>query len=1055
MRRFSKTILSLLTVVLAVTAWGAAQRAQRAEAPRAVGDLTLESADPADGKNVAEISNITLTFSAAGGLADAEYGVKVGKVINKDSNTEVAQVIIDGWGPSGTYADVVVKASPKVTEAGDYSVVINSGKFTDFNDPNASNGEITLNYTIGGDDAKIPLELVSQSPLQMSPVTSIETIELTFNQDVVLGKGEGFWEVTNMDTHQIITTGFAAVKDGDNKTLVITLQKALTETASYCLVAPMDYVFPAADPESGAAIVPTTYYTVLGSSDVKETLEFTATSPAQGDYEAEKFHDSSSITINFAGIDNKNVTLAGNSLTLYKDGQPYKELGFNEMMLEWGAIMLPIGDFVDDMESGVYTMEVPAGFFTCDGKSNEALSFRWGFTKKSNEGPVDPTYELKLKKVQIKNEAGDVLDLMDPNTEVATVGKGDVLTIGTTDDNTVQFLWINVYHFEMNSNGTQEKVVDKTIQIFGYERTFGKPGEYPAQRNEAGEFEAGLVGSASELYKGTDYYMEIQASNVDGTGRPDYVCYGTETVQFKGGCTPFEYSDVDVVSIYPDPNDKNYEIMSDDFEFIVTFSAPVELVDRLTFQNEGQGATSSFAEIVPSTDKTVYTFKPTKSFLNAGNGQFAIGALDMKGRPVAALGATKIKWETCMQIAYTNHLNNLEFPVTPAGGKVKSIYEFTVTTPDGQAVALTTNNLTRPYLETSTGAFVCYVDIEDKKRYYADGTEVPDTDLEPKVHHIVFHLEKEITAPGVYYMVFPFQSFTSGEQFSAVNNRSARYEFIIEGTPEVAGQTVSEGAALSELGMVGFIFNNEVAFAGRNKNISLRKDGDSYLNAPAFITVQDGRYMVCANFTENDAPVKLEEGAEYELLLNDGQLEVPGTDMKFEQISVNFTGAKGAPEYVALTSEVAGHAASVAKVAKGETATVNFTPAEGWKVEAVTFNGADVTAQVNVNAYTTPALEADAAVNAVYAYDGNVFEPTGMDEVFGEFQLRAWSENGAMFVAGLQAGMTVDVYTVNGTHVGNYVLENDDTLKINAVAGTYVITVAKDGKREAIKLQNK
>ncbi len=1051
MRRFSKTILSLLTVVLAVTAWGAAQRAQRAEAPRAVGDLKLESANPASGMVVTEISTIDLKFS----MDIAGDGGTIGHVYDADNNAISAiKCNPDEDFDMADYSMVHVKADPEITAAGQYTVVIDAESFSVWGSPSASNDEIRLTYTIGGGDVTVPLELVSQSPLQMSPVASLETIELTFNQAVVLGKGDGFWEITNMDSNQLLTTGTAAVKDGDDKTLVITLAKPMTESGNYCMVAPMDYVFPAADPESGAAIVPTTYYTVVGSSDVKETLEFTATRPAQGDYEAEKFHDSSSIAINFKGIDNQKVTVAGNSLTLCKDGQPYKELSFNNMMLEWGAIMLPIDDFVDEMESGVYTMEVPAGFFTCGGKSNEALSFRWNFTKKSNEGPIDPTYKLEVKKAQITNEAGQVLDLMNPNTEVATVGKGDVLTISTTDDNTVQFLRINIYHFETNSNGTQEKVIDKPIQIFGYVRDYLPAAQGKAQRNEAGEFEAPLSGAASELIKGTDYYIEIKASNIDGTGRPDYIDYGTETFQFKGASAPFEYSDVEIVSIFPEPDD-NYEIPDENFEFIITFSAPVELVDRLTFQNEGQGSTSDFAEIVPNANKTVYTFKPTKSFLNAGNGLFSVGALDLEGRPVAALGATKIKWDTCMQFEYNNNLDAIEFPVTPAGGTVESIYEFEVVTPNGKTVALTTNNLTRPYLETNTGAFVCYVDIEDKKLYYANGTEVPGTDLEQNVHHVVFHLDKEITAPGIYYMVFPSGSFIAGSQFDTDGNRPARYQFIIEGTPEVAGQTVSEGAALSELGMVGFIFNNEVGFAGRNKNIDLRKDGSSYKTAPAFITVQDGRYMVCANFTENDAPVKLEAGAEYELRLNNGQLEVPGTDMKFEQISVNFTGAKGAPEYVALTNEVAGHAASVAKVAKGETATVNFTPAEGWKVETVTFNGADVTAQVNGNAYTTPALEADATVNAVYAYDGNVFEPTGMDEVFGDFQLRAWSENGAMFVAGLQAGMTVDVYTVNGTHVGSYALENDDTLKINAAAGTYVITVAKEGKREAVKLQNK
>ena len=149
------------------------------------------------------------------------------------------------------------------------------------------------------------------------------------------------------------------------------------------------------------------------------------------------------------------------------------------------------------------------------------------------------------------------------------------------------------------------------------------------------------------------------------------------------------------------------------------------------------------------------------------------------------------------------------------------------------------------------------------------------------------------------------------------------------------------------------------------------------------------------------------------------------------------------------------HSLLLAQVEEGNVKEINVTPAEGWKLNKLTLNGKDVTNEVSNGVYTTAAINDHSTLAAEYAYDGEVIEPTGMNDVVTDLNLRAWSENSAIYVAGLKAGQFVECFTTGGALMESHTLVNDDMLRFNVPAGVYIITVTEGSNRVALKVINK
>lgn len=238
----------------------------------------------------------------------------------------------------------------------------------------------------------------------------------------------------------------------------------------------------------------------------------------------------------------------------------------------------------------------------------------------------------------------------------------------------------------------------------------------------------------------------------------------------------------------------------------------------------------------------------------------------------------------------------------------------------------------------------------------------------------------------------------------------------------VDGCGITEGSAMASLGMVAFYTVGGVT-AADGAVAKLMKDGDVVKEAAVEILVRDGGAVAVADFSgEGHAPLALEEGASYTLVLPQGSLVGSDGAGVNTGMSVNFTGAVSAPaaEYASVTLSVEGYAASVTKAVKGEPYTLTVTPEEDWSVASLLLDGTtDVTEDITDGTYTIEELTADTELALTLEYTGAAYEEstaTGIVEV-SDSGLKAWSENGRIVVEGLAAGDAVAVYGTGGARL--------------------------------------
>lgn len=159
--------------------------------------------------------------------------------------------------------------------------------------------------------------------------------------------------------------------------------------------------------------------------------------------------------------------------------------------------------------------------------------------------------------------------------------------------------------------------------------------------------------------------------------------------------------------------------------------------------------------------------------------------------------------------------------------------------------------------------------------------------------------------------------------------------------------------------------------------------------------------------------------------------------------------------FVDVTYALDSHSVALPAVEKGRKATLDVTPAANWKLAELTLNGEDVTDDVVNGKYETPALNDNALLAARYEFDGAMITPTGADEIVSDLNLRAWSENRNLYVAGLKEGQLVNVYSIGGSLMASQTVGNQDTLEISVPEGIYVVTVTEGETTVALKLINK
>ena len=98
------------------------------------------------------------------------------------------------------------------------------------------------------------------------------------------------------------------------------------------------------------------------------------------------------------------------------------------------------------------------------------------------------------------------------------------------------------------------------------------------------------------------------------------------------------------------------------------------------------------------------------------------------------------------------------------------------------------------------------------------------------------------------------------------------------------------------------------------------------------------------------------------------------------------------------------------EVLQGEKLTLHFTPDDGYVVHSVTYNGRDVTEQLNPdNSFTTPAITDDAKVAVVFESNADGIESKDADSA-----IKVYAVDHHVSVSGVNDGTMLKLYNAEG-----------------------------------------
>ena len=127
------------------------------------------------------------------------------------------------------------------------------------------------------------------------------------------------------------------------------------------------------------------------------------------------------------------------------------------------------------------------------------------------------------------------------------------------------------------------------------------------------------------------------------------------------------------------------------------------------------------------------------------------------------------------------------------------------------------------------------------------------------------------------------------------------------------------------------------------------------------------------------------------------------------------------------------------KVDIGMTYSYKFKPYEEWEINSVTFNGVDVTSQLQDSIFSTPAIAGNSTLSVVYKKVSSA-----IDAVEGNDDVRILATSGAIVINGAKAGKAVSVYGLNGNMVESTKTNGASTIVSLPQKGVYIVKVGND-----------
>ncbi|MGN0230527.1 MAG: Ig-like domain-containing protein [Muribaculaceae bacterium] len=301
------------------------------------GDEDFFTVDPANGSTVESLSHIKITFNEEGGIGS-------GMITVKKDGEQIARIDAKYDDFNNVY-DFHINFN--ATEEGVYTFEVPEGYFTLSGNPAPA---FTLTYTIGGGSETSEW---TTDPANGSTVTSLYEIHVWNNTVEFLSGGPGKATLyrDGVELEKIADPEYG----NDNNELKLHTAVEYTEPGVYTLEVPEGFF---AD-ENGDPLSAVTFtWTISGGSEASEW----ATDPADG----------STVTslkrIRFTSLKYKSIMPGSGSVVFKKDGVVLEEVSRSDYEEDYGYNEWYVETSQEYTEPGVYTVELPDGFFTSDGQ---------------------------------------------------------------------------------------------------------------------------------------------------------------------------------------------------------------------------------------------------------------------------------------------------------------------------------------------------------------------------------------------------------------------------------------------------------------------------------------------------------------------------------------------------------------------------------------------------------------------------------------------------------------------------------------------------------------
>lgn len=254
---------------------------------------------------------------------------------------------------------------------------------------------------------------------------------------------------------------------------------------------------------------------------------------------------------------------------------------------------------------------------------------------------------------------------------------------------------------------------------------------------------------------------------------------GTATLTWNGATKAFEYSDITLVSVTPEPTPENdYKLehpvqitSEDDNTIVVTFSGGVDLEAALV---EGYGMTMPLESCTPNEDKTQWTLVIPKSYIASSSETITI---TMNATDAATGKRVKGDYgeedQSFWSLPFACTVNVPEITVEPSGEEtLETLQDFVLGYKGGISPSYLGGKSIKFYNKTDRTevASVSYSQIEFVIPEGSPMDYVPE--------QVKFSLDEPL-ADGSYYMVIPRGMFILGVDMMTNNNKETIVNYVV------------------------------------------------------------------------------------------------------------------------------------------------------------------------------------------------------------------------------------------------------------------------------------